>query len=440
MGTVLWISIIWIAPLMCFLLANEAKFKKNIVVGVTLPFAAREDAAVKTVLSRFKKGVWAACAVLMALAAAGWALTPESMMAWLIWIDLCIILPYVPYVQTNMALKRLKKERGWGPGAGQKQIRVDISAIPQGKWISAWAFLPPVVVSMLPLAFDRSMWAANVTTAVCCGLFWLGYRYCYRNKSEMVDGNVELTRVLTQVRRHNWGRMWMITAYYMAVLSLGMVLTVRSYLWTGILIASFTVVLVAACLWVELSVRRVQEKLTAESGQDWYVDEDDHWIGGLLYYNTNDSRLVINNRVGINSSINAAHPAGKIITIALIVMLLAMPFAGEFISGGDVTLVVSEDAVIGMNGKTEYAIALDDIESVQLLAELPDGLVRNFGTGMPTLLKGDFSAAELGHMKVCVDPTVPPYLLIENEEGKLYLLGSREMGTAEEVYEEIKQG
>ncbi|MBR4409755.1 MAG: hypothetical protein IKT31_00395 [Firmicutes bacterium] len=170
------------------------------------------------------------------------------------------------------------------------------------------------------------------------------------------------------------------------------------------------------------------------------MDEDDHWIGGLLYYNTNDSRLVINNRVGMNSSINAAHPVGKILTVALIVLLLAMPFAGEFIGGGDVVLTVTDNAVTGINGRTEYVIDLDDVESVQLLDKLPEGLARNFGTGMPNLLKGDFSTPELGHMKTCLDPTVPPFLLIETEEGKLYLLGSREAGAAEAVYEKIKQG
>ena len=439
MGTVLWLSIVWIAPLICFLQVNEARFKKNIVVGVTLPFQAREDEAVKAALKKYKTSMWTTCGILMALAAAGWALAPESMTLWFIWIDLCIILPYVPYVRTNSALKKLKKERGWGPAAGQ-QIRVDISAIPQEKWISPWAFLPPAVISLLPLLFDDSLWMANVTMAVCCGLFWLGYRYCYRNKSEMVDGNVELTRALTQVRRYNWGRMWLITAYSMAILNIGMVLTVRSAFWSIVLSVVFMAVVVGACLWVELSVRRVQEKLTAGSGRDWYVDEDDHWIGGLLYYNTNDSRLVINNRVGMNSSINAAHPVGKILTVALIVLLLAMPFAGEFIGGGDVVLTVTDNAVTGINGRTEYVIDLDDVESVQLLDKLPEGLARNFGTGMPNLLKGDFSTPELGHMKTCLDPTVPPFLLIETEEGKLYLLGSREAGAAEAVYEKIKQG
>ena len=52
---ILWPSIIWLAPLMCFVLGNEAKFKKNIAVGVTLPFEGRQDGEVQKRLSRCKK-------------------------------------------------------------------------------------------------------------------------------------------------------------------------------------------------------------------------------------------------------------------------------------------------------------------------------------------------------------------------------------------------
>lgn len=40
---ILWGCIIWIVPLMYVLLRNEAKWKKNIVVGATLPYEARQD-------------------------------------------------------------------------------------------------------------------------------------------------------------------------------------------------------------------------------------------------------------------------------------------------------------------------------------------------------------------------------------------------------------
>ena len=122
-------------------------------------------------------------------------------------------------------------------------------------------------------------------------------------------------------------------------------------------------------------------------------------------------------------------------TVLLIVILLALPFAGTFIGGGDVVLTLNDHAVMGTNGRTEYVIELEDVQSVQLMEELPDNMVRNFGTAMPQLLKGDFTASEIGHVKVCLDPTVPPFLLIENNEGKAYLLGSRTDGVVKEVYE-----
>jgi len=52
---ILWASIGWMPILMCVMLNNEAKFKKNIVVGVTLPHEAREDNDVLQILKNYKK-------------------------------------------------------------------------------------------------------------------------------------------------------------------------------------------------------------------------------------------------------------------------------------------------------------------------------------------------------------------------------------------------
>ena len=51
---ILWLCIIWLVPLMYVMLRNETKFKKNIVLGVTLPYQGRTDPEVMTLLARFK--------------------------------------------------------------------------------------------------------------------------------------------------------------------------------------------------------------------------------------------------------------------------------------------------------------------------------------------------------------------------------------------------
>ena len=52
---ILWGCIIWMVPLLYVLLRNEAKWKKNIVVGATLPYEARQDPEVEAVLRRYRR-------------------------------------------------------------------------------------------------------------------------------------------------------------------------------------------------------------------------------------------------------------------------------------------------------------------------------------------------------------------------------------------------
>ena len=54
----------------------------------------------------------------------------------------------------------------------------------------------------------------------------------------------------------------------------------------------YSLVVCISIIGIEFRVRRLQEKLTEGSGQEYYVDEDDRWIWGMLYYNPNDTRLI----------------------------------------------------------------------------------------------------------------------------------------------------
>lgn len=439
---ILWASIIWIAPLLYFMLVNEAKFKKNIVVGVTLPYDAREDEQVQESLKRFKKQQLWICIFLLVIAvpclfARGITIT---MTLWCIWVDLCIILPYVPYVICNKALKKLKLEKGWKQ-TENKSIRVDTAAIPPNKWLSPWAFLPAVLLCLLPLIWDQSYWILYVTFAICPAVFWLCYRYLYRNKSESVDKNVELSRVLTQVRRHNWGKMWLICAYSFSAFGLGMLLTRNYPLWNIIMVIAVGFVITVAAIRVEMNTRKVQEKLTAQSGKDWYVDDDDKWIGGVIYYNPNDSRLIINNRVGTNSSINVAKTSGKIITGLLVLLLLALPFTGallESIGGRQIGLVLTDTHIVSTYGSSEYSVPYEEITEVKLLEELPENMIRTFGTAMENLLKGNFSAKGIAKMKVCLDPNHSPFILIKTESNQYYLFGSRDDELTNKTYQQLE--
>lgn len=438
---ILWLCLLPVVPILYVTLANEAKFKKNIAVGVTLPYEGREDGEVKARLARFKRELGWTCAALAVVVVPCLFVKDfgPMMFLWGVWLILCVALPYVPYVRCNRDLKRLKAERGWDLNAGQT-VTVDTGAVSLGKWLSPWLFVPAVLLSLLSLVWDRDFWIIYAVDAVCAGGFWLCYRWLYRNRAEMVDSNTELTKVLTQVRRYNWGRLWLICGYSMAALNIGFFLTRNHPLLSVLLVMVICFVLVWAVMRVEFATRRAQEKLTAESGRGWYVDEDDRWIGGVFYYNPNDSRSIVNSRVGTGSSFNMARPAGKI-TMGLVgLLLLAMPFTGFFfssVSDKPITLELGDTAVTAAIGSTTYTVPLGDIAEAELLESLPENLIRTNGTGMENLLKGRFKAPALGRMTLCLDPTCPPFLLLTTSDGRHYLFGSREAGQTEEIFMQL---
>ena len=439
---ILTASMIWLIPLMYYMNVNETKFKKNIVIGVTLPYEAREDTDVQLCLARFKKEERITCLLLFLLAFTVFLVQDFTayFTIWLIWIDLVCIVPQIPYVLCNGRLKKIKQEKGWHSGL-PRVAKVNISHLTEEKNLSPWLFVPAIVISIIPLFFDESLFAPTIVMTVMTAASWAGYRYLYRYKSEMVDENTDLTNALTLMRRKNWGKLWLITAYSCALYYVAMWISMMQFSIGMILFVVVTIFLCVMAMKTELNVRKQQEQLTKDSGHTWYVDDDDKWIGGILYYNPDDSRLLINARIGTNSSFNLAHPAGKVIVGLTVLILAALPFTGIFLEQmgkQEIVLSVTDNTVTAEAGMSDYAIAIDDIKEVSILDELPEGFHRKVGTGMENLSKGTFGSDEYHKMKVILDPTVGPYLLIETSEGEYYLFGTHDGEGVEQIYQEIQ--
>ncbi len=437
----LWLSLAWLPILMFFLLRNDTKFKKNIVVEVTLPFEARTDKDVLMIIDRYKRrNLWANLSMfLVTIPFLFFERTSLLLTLWMTWVLMVLIVPLIPYAQTNAALKKIKIERGWKKDEKDKHF-FDLSSLASPKWLSPWVFIPAIAISFLPILWDRDMWLLYLTLGLTTTFFYFSYRYLYRNKFEMIDQNVRLTRVLTQVRRRNWGVVWMISAYGSAVLSLVITLFKHQPTIQILAIAALTCLIIVHTLRVEFKTRKVQEKLTAESGKDWYVDYDDYWLGGIIYYNPNDSRLLINSRVGINSTINLAKTSGKVIAVFVALILLLMPLTGLYIKlleEQPISLELTESTLIAHRGNKKETLLLSEISDAQLLDELPERMTKIVGNGLDRLLSGTYSAPGFGRLKVSLDPKIAPFLLVELKDGTRYLFGARQPGEVEAIFQKI---
>ena len=221
---ILWACGIIIIPLMFWQLNNETKFKKNIALGVTLPYVGRTHPQTVELLNRFRRilrwiclGLLVSVVVLVLLPMS----TGLSLTVWLIWIDVAMVLPFIPYVKYHKKLKALKKEQGWYPEVPRTHV-VNLTAAAQGeKPISPVQFLLPLVVSLVPLVWgivkqDWLMTALFLTGPVCVLLFWALYQWAMRRRAETVDENESLTQTLTRIRRRAWRRSWVWGSWFMA--------------------------------------------------------------------------------------------------------------------------------------------------------------------------------------------------------------------------------
>ena len=436
---ILWLSIGWLPILMYFMLCNETKFKKNITLGVTLPYDARNDAEVLAELQRFKRNIALGSAILVLLAAGGALMKNSSlsMTLWGVWVLLAVVAPYVPYVLSHQALRRIKTSRGW-TYAPKQVVTVDTAVMQPMAHRSLWLYLPPFAVSLLPVLWERSFFVMYLVDAVFVVFCWLAERWLLRSRAERVDDNAELTAVLTQVRRHNWGKMWLLVAWCLALMSPIASLTLQRPALMSILFVALMLVMIVFALGIEFRLRRVQEKLTAESGRGSYVDEDDKWIWGMFYYDKNDKKLIVNNRVGSNTTVNIAHTAGKVlmVVVALVLLMIPLIFPLTEAAVGGVELSVSGEVLDG--GSAKYELPIAEIASVELLDELPQGLVRVVGSAMPNLLRGRFTSPETGKLMLSLDPTEGPYLLVTMTSGEKYLLGGRG-GAAAEIFAALQK-
>lgn len=435
---VMWAGIIWLLPLLNAYFKSECKPKKNIIAGVTLPYSAQDDAAVLALLAQYKKDLKLTCWIMLAAAVPSLLLQGFGafMTYWLTWTILMCLSFYVPYIRCNKALRKLKEDRGWRRAEEAPQVVTDLKAAAEEmRWLSPWWFLPPFVISLVPLFFERTVWWLWGLDAVIVPVSYLCYRYLYRNRAEVVDEDSERTLALTRIRRYNWGKCWLIVAWATGLFNVGMWLTLENIWLCMAVILVYGLVVCVSVIGIEFRVRRLQEKLTADSGQGYYVGEDDRWIWGMIYYNPNDARLTINNRTGVGTTINLARRSGQILMGLGLALLLACPLVGVWEMGMErapVELEVTETEIVGSHYGGEWSVALEDIGSVEVLKERPP-LRRVAGTGMESALTGQFNADGWGRVTVCIDPRTGPWLLVTAEDGKLFLFGASEAGAVEEI-------
>ena len=441
---ILW-SALWVT-LLCewFPMKNEAKFKKNLALGVTLPREAREDPQVAAILREYRQKTDRTCLILGILSVAGVFipdLTP-SILCWSAMLVLIILAPMVVFALQNRKLKTLKKEKGWTVSQ-KNQVRVDLGVMIDYPRPKCFGYVLCGLLCLPPMLLQREIWWVHLLDLGIAAMSYGLAVLCYRKKSETVDSDPEQTKALSLLRYRKWKQIWLLCACCGAATSWSLWAMKLSPMVGMSLLLTGSVLLCGAVVGLEMQTRKQQEQLTRGSGTEWYADEDDCWLGGMFYCNPNDSHVMVNARTGVGTTVNLSTAGGKIlsgISVAAVVgclVLLAVLALGD---RSEIRLECNAEAVVCENGSTCYEVPLEEIESAELLDELPDGLWRTWGTGGQYLIKGSFTSNEMADLKIIADPTMPPYLTIRCRDGRYFLFGAREPEQTKAVFERLRTG
>ena len=402
-------------------LRNQTRHQKGLLLGVTLPEEADALPEVAQTVQTFKKQLNFLCILLILVSIPIFFIQnfSISLTLWMVWLIAILILPYLPYLKANRELKALKKEQQWPVTPAVRIVDTAASECSLPKPIGLWTLLLPLVLSVLPALVPgqpvvlRWVYLADALSMV---LLWICGRWLFRRRADMITSDSDRNQTLVRVRRLYWDRFWRFNLWACGVLNLCMYLFQNSRFYLVVLLL-LTVVILTGSLWMELSLRRTQEHLTA--GADILADEDDAWLGGVLYYNPSDNRTMVAKRLGIGTTVNLATKGGKLylITVAavLLLCLLIGPILGMVDAAPPRLEVTSGNTLVALHGsKEKYTIPLDEITEVELRDSLPESS-RVFGVGMPHYLEGDFSVSGEGSAKFCLDPTAPVFLRVETE-------------------------
>ena len=227
------------------------------------------------------------------------------------------------------------------------------------------------------------------------------------------------------------------TTYMTAVFGLAYWFVRDSDLWTMVLSFAFMTALVAFCMATEFAVRHTQERLTAGARGD-VVDEDDLWLWGMFYNNPGDRHLFINDRTGSGMGVNIGRTGGKLIVIGTALILVGLAVFGVTMAAGfDAPRegYIEGDTLYFQHFSEKYEIDLDDVESVELLYELPEAR-RIAGTGMSTLLEGRFTVEGYENVRISLNPQSPPFIaVVTGDMSRIFSLETPE--ETEAFYSEI---
>ncbi len=379
------------------------------------------------------------------------------MIAYSIFVFVALIVFHIPYVKGNTELKSLKRELGIEAKGGIRQA--DLKSINASHALNLPILILPLIFSVAELAFSflydmnyisigKNAYQGNYIMTILSGTFlFMGLIFILvavmmdKTRNEVISADSDINANYNRAKKKVWADIWVALLWVNVIFVLGFILAFALDVIEMASIAGFGIYIIVMFIVIAMFGKKISRLNGVYEFESPLTDDDDNWLFGLIYYNPNDKKLNVEKRNGLGTTVNFAHPGGKVLMWVLI-LLMVETFAGFtyafVVDSTDMHLRLDGSEIVCHQLRDEVKINTSDIKELSFGDTLKDiKMVRLGGVGTENVLKGNFSVGDDKKCKVFLSPVADCYIRIVTED-KVYYLSATSREETKELYSEIK--
>jgi len=380
-----------------------------------------------------------------------------KLVAWSYFVILDILIILIPYALANKELKNLKKV--WKI-TDSKTYYTDLSNAGKIHALNVKKLIIPNVVGIIIIlvsflcdlgfisianhTFNDDFTLTNMSISLLLtGFMLIPIAIMMDNmRNEVICEDSDINANYNRAKKKNMADMNIVLTWLGIPFTIASVLAIIFTKETIFILISAIVYIVALIIGLALYVKRylaIEKRYMKEKTLE--IDDDDYWIFGMFYCNKNDKRLNVPKRAGIGTTINMAHPVGKVMNVFFILIILAsfamIAWVGV-LGKTPIKVTVDNDKLICHQLSDDYTFSIDKIKDVKLEENIKDKKrVRIAGYSMDPVFKGDYKV-EGEKCVLFIDTTSKQYITFKYEDKNYIISGPTDKDT-EEIYNKIKK-
>ena len=384
-----------------------------------------------------------------------------NMITWSVFIILDIVLLNIPLFRGNSEMKSLKRELGLTSKKGISYTDLKSAGAVHSLKLSK-IIVPNIIASVFFLAsllsslgvvklhgilgglevYRTYMMTGMSGAFLLVGLMLIPIAVMMDNiRNEVISDDSDINMNYNRAKKKNMADFSVLFTWINTICIIVMMvvmcicnLDVLYMVICGVYMLALMAGLVVFCKKNVAIERRYKKETTIE------IDDDDNWIFGQFYYNPDDKRLNVEKRVGVGTTINMAHPVGKIlgvVAVLLIIYVFIMLIYIGVLSKTPMSIRIDNVSLICSQMKDDYSIPISDMSEPELRTSSGDlELHKLSGYDMEPMYKGKFSVSGESDCIVFLNLDSDSYITFQADGTTYFISGDTDEET-QTVYTQL---